>query len=102
MHEMVCPNDGIDRTDVPAIGAANTKCLIDDRDCIRFECGIGKCDGIAPQQICQPLDRFFATGRAQVDRCTVCDDCCSIRPAAGITALRTLYLWQQFVDIFDE
>ena len=102
MHEMVCPNDGIDRTDVPAIGAANTKCLIDYCECIRFVCGIGKRDGIAPQKICQSLDRFFATGRASVDRCIVFDDCQSIRPAAGIAALRTLCLRQQFVDLFDE
>ena len=102
MHKLVCANNCIHRADFAAIGAANTQCLVDERERVRLLRASGKRDGIARQQIRQASNRLFATGRTQVDRFVVLDDCPGLRAAAGIAALRTLRLRQQLVDFFDQ
>jgi hypothetical protein len=101
MHELVCPDDGVHRAYVSAVGATDAKGLVDKGDrCHHIGSGgPGERHRIATEKTRQTLYRVFAPGRAQIYRCRVVHDCHGVRPASRISTLGTLRLWQQFVDL---
>lgn len=101
MHILVGADDCIDRADFAAPCATDAMCLVyhGERGTRRSRV---KWHGIAPQEISEPLHCFIATGRTEIYRRAVVNDGSRIRPAAWITALGTLRLWQQSVDFFDQ
>jgi hypothetical protein len=102
MHELAGTDDGIDRANIPAIGAADAKCLADHCESGLFRRDLGKRDRITAEEIGEPLHGFVPARRAQVDGCVILDDCKGIRAATGIAALRTLCLRQQLVDLLNQ
>jgi hypothetical protein len=91
VHELVCADDGIDRTDFAAPGAADTLRLVYQRE-RSLTRGGNEWRRIAPQQVRKALHRVVAARRAEVYRRLIFDDGCSIRAAAGIAALSALCL----------
>ena len=96
---MVGTDDGIDGAHVAAIRATNAKRLVDNRKRCCFCCGVGELERVTSEEIRESLDSLLATWWAKIDCGVVLNDCQGIRAATGITALRTLRLWQQLIDL---
>ena len=82
--------------------AADTQGLVNDSNgptCKRRLCQwqnfFTKCCG-------QPSDRIVTAGRAEINRDAVINQCLGIRPATRESALCTLCLRKQVIDLIDE
>lgn len=82
--------------------AANAEGLIDDGNSSFKRRFVGERQYIGAEQRCETSNRVIAPWRAKIDRNTVVDDGLGIRAATRVTALGTLGLWEQFVDLFNK
>jgi hypothetical protein len=94
-------DNGIDRAGITAMRAADTQRFIDKGDTACRDT-VGYRLWVTAEQVSKPANRVVATRGAQIDCCLTGNDRRGIWPAAGITALGTLCLWQHGVDFIDE
>lgn len=81
---------------------ANTKCLVDDGDeriGLRRVC---KRNDFCSQKVRKTANGRISTWRTQVDSRMLRNDGLGVWSAARVPALRTLSLWQQLIDLFDQ
>ena len=104
MHKPVCADDGVHRTNVSAMRAADAQCFVNKRNGFPHISLRGRHEWhhVATQQAGQTLDRVFAARRAQVYRGRIVHDRRGIRPASRVSTLRTLRLWQKAIDLRDQ
>jgi hypothetical protein len=100
VHELVRTDNGVDRTCVAAVKAANARGLIDNGH--RRYYALGQGNNFSAKQTRKPPNRVIAAGRAEVDCSSSVDHRRSIRSAPGVATLGALRLRQQFIDLFHE
>ena len=100
MHQLVSTDDRIDRAGFATVRTADTQRFVDDRD--RGINARGKRNDLPSEKVRQSSHGFFTARWTEVDRCGAIDDGRRKRATARITALRTLSLRQQFIDLFNE
>ena len=80
--------------------AADARALVDNGDRRQYRLGQGQ--NLFAKQSGKPFNGFLSARRAQVDRGASVDDGLCVGPAARKAALRTLRLWQQVIDFFNQ
>jgi hypothetical protein len=94
MHELVCADNGVNRTGIAAVRAANTKVFIDHSDPALQRRLLGQRQNLSGQQVGQSSYGGVTAGRTQIDGNAVIDHSGCVWSAAWIAALRTLGLRQ--------
>ena len=103
MHMFSGPENGIDRTGLDALGAADALVLADDRNPLDLLNAMLRVQGfrLDTQQIGQCLDGGFTTGRALVNAAAPSNGFC-IGPATRIATLPALGLWQEGINLVSQ
>ena len=101
MHDLRCPQDGVNRAGLNALGAANALRLANPgHDGLLFRAVLSvERLGLNIQQVSQRLNGLFTAGGALVNGIAVGDGF-RIGATAGIAALATLGLGEQGIDLF--
>ena len=97
MHELVRSNDCINGASAPAVVAADTRRLINDRDG-RLN-GFGQWHDLSAEQSRNSANRIVAARRTQIDGGGSVNDRRRVRLATRISALGALGLRQQVIDL---
>ena len=100
MHELVRSDDCINGTGVPAVVAADTRRLVNDRD--GWFDSFGQWHDLSAEQSRNTANRIVAARRTQVDGRSSVNNRRRVRLATRITTLGALGLRQQFIDLFHE
>ncbi len=102
MQHMLCADDGVYRAGVTAVHAANATRLVDDGDEVTAVSLLCERQYVFSEKVRKPPYRVIAARRAQVDPGRTIDDGGRVRSAARVTALGTLRLWKQGIDLLNE
>jgi hypothetical protein len=94
MHQLMCTNNRIDGACAAAMGAADAERFIDNCNVAPRSGLFDKREYVFAKQAGEALHGFVPARRAEIDRNTGLDDGNRIRPAARVTTLRALRLWQ--------
>ena len=95
-------DNGINGTRVAAMGAADAKSFINDRNNATGPGLFDKRQDIFAQQAGEALNGFVTARRAEIDCNAELDDGRCVGPATRVATLRALSLWQQVIDLLDE
>jgi hypothetical protein len=100
MHQLRRTNNGVDRTGLDALHAADANIFVDDHNLWRLlvaNCGIQR-QRVLAEQISEVPYRRCSAWRALIDRHFVPGDCLRVWLATSISALAALSLRQQCID----
>src|SRR5690606_12947924 len=103
VHVFGGPENGIYRTGLDALGAANAFVFTNNRHSFGLFCAVFGIQwlGFNVQQVSQSLDGAFTAGRALVDGLAI-GNCFSVGAAAGKSALPTLGLRKERIDLLNQ
>lgn len=97
MHELVCPDNRVDRAGSPAVVATDTGELVNNSD--GRDDALCEWNDFSAEQSSEPSNRVVTSGRAEIDCRRAVDHSSCEGSATRISALGTLCLRQQFIDL---
>jgi len=100
VHQLVRPDDGIDRAGDATMRATDTQSLVDNGNGRRGS--FCERNSVPAEQLGQSSHRVLTAWRAEIDSRLTVNNSSGVWPATRIAALRTLRLWKKIIDLFHE